>query len=188
MQRRGFCGLLGSGFLLSACAGASSPLTSYVLSMAQLQAALAGKFPRSYPLAGLLDLQLQMPQLRLLAQSNRIGARMALQATGPLLAQARNGSLDVDFALRYEAADHSIRASQLQVKQLQIDGLSARLAALLNDYGSQLAEKSLQDVALHQLRPADVAKLDRLGVRPGAISVLPHGVSVGLVPQSAAAL
>ncbi|MNT68545.1 hypothetical protein D3C72_2067880 [compost metagenome] len=52
---------------------------------------------------------------------------------------------------------------------------------MLNTYGPTLAEQSLQEVVLHQLRPQDLAMADVLGLRPGSITVTDQGLVIGFV-------
>lgn len=166
--------------LLASCASAEP---GYTISTQQLQQALAGRFPRNYPLAGLLDLELQAPRLTLLPERDQINAQFDLVATGPLLARRHTGLFDVDFALRYEPADRSIRAHKLHVNTLRIDGLRPPAAELLQRYGPQLAEQSLREVVLHQLRDKDLAPITRMGLQPEGISVTPRGLLVRLGPR-----
>lgn len=166
--------------LMAGCAAAQP---SYTITTQQLQQALAERFPRSYPLGGLLDLQLQAPQLTLLPERNQINAVLDLAATGPLLARRHTGVLDVDFGLKYEATDRSIRAHNLQLKALRVDGLKPQAAALLQQYGQQLADQSLRGVVLHQLRPKDLATVEGLGLQPESISVTPRGLLVRFGPK-----
>lgn len=84
---------------------------SYKVSANQLAQAIGKRFPRSYPVSGLFNLEAQAPQLRFMTEQNRLGAEMAMQALGPALRRAYPGVFDVDFALRYEASDLTIRAS-----------------------------------------------------------------------------
>lgn len=186
MQRRTLLATLAAACTLAALAGCASAQPSYTISAAQLQQALAKRFPRSYPVAGLLDLQLQQPRLTLLPERNQLNAVLDLAATGPLL-QARRytGAFDVDFGLRYEPSDHSIRAHNLRVNALRLDGLQPPAAALLQRYGQQLADQSLREVVLHQLTGADLALADGLGVQPQSITVTPRGLVVRLGAQAA---
>ena len=57
----------------------------YPVSLAQMQQAVAKRFPRRYPVQGLLDLDLQTPRLHLLPEQNRLRAEMAVAAAGPAL-------------------------------------------------------------------------------------------------------
>ena len=81
MQRRHLFALCA----LPVFAACASRMPSYTVTAAHLQAALAARFPRRQPVAGLAELELQAPRLRLLPEENRVGAELALQAFGGLL-------------------------------------------------------------------------------------------------------
>ena len=176
MRRRHLLSLAASPLtLLCACAAAQP---SYTVSLRQMQQALDGRFPRSYPVAGLLDLQLQTPRLALLPERNQINAVADVQASGPLLRRSHGGTFDVDFALRYEPSDRTLRAHDLRVNALRLDGLKPQAAQALALYGQQLADQSLREVVLHQLQPKDLALADGLGVQPESITVTSQGLVV----------
>lgn len=153
----------------------------YTVTAEQLQQVVAQRFPRRYPVAGLMDLAMQAPVLRLLPEQNRLSAGMVVEATGPALRRSQTGLFEVDFALRYEASDRTIRAYQLRFRRLHFAGLLPAASELLNLYGPALAEQSLQEVVLHQLRPQDLAMADGLGMQPGSITVTDAGLVIGLV-------
>jgi hypothetical protein len=156
---------------------------SFKVSAEQLEKAIAQRFPRRYPAGGLFDINVQAPQLRLLPELNRLGAQMVVDAGGPALRRSYTGAFDLDFALRYEAADQSIRASQLRVNSLRFDDLPPRPAALLDAYGPTLAEQTLQDAVLHQLQPKDLALADTMGLEPGNITVTRQGLVINFVTK-----
>jgi hypothetical protein len=52
---------------------------------------------------------------------------------------------------------------------------------LLATYGPALAQQSLKEVVLHQLRPQDLALADGLGLQPGSITVTDKGLLIGFV-------
>lgn len=149
------------------------------VSAAQLQLMVAQRFPLRYPIAGVLNMDVQAPLLRLLPQQNRLGAEMVIEAAGPALNTSRKGTLEVDFALRYEASDRTVRAHQLRYKQLRIADLTPAGNDLLNLYGPAIAQQALQEVILHQLRPQDLALADDLGLQPASITVTDSGLVVG---------
>ena len=180
MHRRQILTHLGAASL-ALLAGCASAQPGYTITTRQLQQALAERFPRSYPLAGLLELQLQTPHLTLLPERNQVNAVLDLAATGPLLARSHGGVFDVDFGLRYEPADRSIRAHDLRVNALRLDGLTPQAAQALALYGQQLADQSLREVVLHPLRPQDTALFEGLGLQPGPITVTDKGLVVELV-------
>lgn len=156
---------------------------SYTVSSEQLQEAVAQRFPMRYPVGGLLNLDLQAPRLRLLPDVNRLGTEMVVKAAGPALRRSYAGTFDLDFALRYEASDQSIRAHQLRVNWLRFAGLPPGPSELLDAYGPALAEQALQEVILHRLRPQDLMLADGMGLEPGAITVTAKGLVIGFVTK-----
>lgn len=154
---------------------------SYTVPLAQLQEMVATKFPRNVPVQGLVELTVQTPQLRLLPEVNRLGATMVVDAAGAALRRSHAGTFDVEFALRYEASDRTLRAHQLKLGRLDFPTLKPAVTELLNAYGPLLAEQSLREVTLHQLRPQDTAVFDGLGLQPGPITVTAKGLSVAFV-------
>ncbi|WP_395056883.1 DUF1439 domain-containing protein [Polaromonas sp.] len=181
MKRRQWLLLLPTAFVVAATSAHAQP--SYTVTSAQLQQAVAEKFPMRYPVGGLLALTLQPPRLRLLPEQNRLGTVMVVDAAGPALSSSSSGNFDVDFALRYEASDQSIRAHKLKVNTLSLSGLPPGPAALLQAYGPSLAEQSLLEVVLHKLQPKDLMLADGLGLEPGAITVTARGLVIGFVPK-----
>ncbi|UUZ72190.1 DUF1439 domain-containing protein [Polaromonas sp. P1(28)-8] len=172
--------LCGAGFLALPDARAQP---SYTVSSEQLQEAVAQRFPRRYAMGGLLDLTLQAPHLRLLPEQNRLGTEIVIDAAGPALARNSAGTFDVDFALRYEASDQSIRAHQLRVNSLRLSGLPPGPAALLEAYAPALANQTLLEVVVHKLRPQDLMLADGLGLEPGTITVTAKGLVIGFVTK-----
>ena len=157
----------------------------YTVSAEQLQQAVATRFPLRYPVGGLLDLNVQTPRLRLLPETNRLATDMVVQAAGPVLGRSYNGTFEVDFGLRYEASDQTIRAQQLRVNTLRFPELPPGPAELLAAYGPALAEQTLQNVVLHQLRPQDLALTDTMGLQPDTITVTTQGLVIGFAAKPA---
>ncbi len=151
------------------------------VSTGQLQQALARRFPLRYPAAGLFDLHVRTPHLRTLPDQNRLLAEMAIEASGPALHRAHEGSFDVDFTLRYEASDRTLRAQDLRLSRLRFPTLRPDVVKLLDAYAPALAAQSLQEVVLHQLQPQDLKAIDAMGMQPGPITVTDTGLVIGLV-------
>jgi len=187
MKRRLFIAAAGLLALqLTACslvpAAAAQP--SYTVSFAQLQRAMERRFPRRYPVRGVLDVEIDVPQLRLLPDVNRVGARFTIRASGPLLQRPRGGNVDLDFALRYEPSDRTIRAYQIQVDRGQVEGLRPDATELLDAYVRASASDSLAEVVLHQLQPKDLALANTMGLEPGNITVTADGLAIGFAPKA----
>jgi hypothetical protein len=155
--------------------------SGYPVSLAQMQQAVETRFPRRYPVQGLLDLDLKTPRLHLLPEQNRLRAQMAVEAAGPALNRRHQGSFDVDFALRYEASDRTLRAHQLRLARLEFPTLQPRVTEMINLYAPTLADQSLREVVLHELTAKDLAAVDAMGMQPGAITVTDKGLVIGLV-------
>lgn len=181
MQRAAACTVALVAGVLAAPRVQAQP--SYTVSLAQLHEVVAQKFPRSVPVQGLIDLTLQAPQLRLVPAANRLGALMAVNAAGPALRRSHAGSFDVEFALRYEPSDRTLRAHQIQLGRLDFPSLKPSVTELLNAYGPALAAQSLGEVTLHQLRPQDTALFDAMGLQPGPITVTDKALVVGFVQK-----
>jgi len=162
---------------------APQPPPHYNVSAAQLQAGVAQRFPMRFPVQGLMNLDVQVPQLRLLPAVNRLGAVMDVVAAGPALERTHQGTLDVEFALRYEPTDRTVRAHQLRFRRLLFPTLQPSVVALLNTYGPALAQQTLLEVVVHTLRPQDLALPDGLGMQPGSITVTDAGLTIGFVPK-----
>jgi hypothetical protein len=170
---------------LGSAAGRASAAGGYRVSARQLQQALSARFPLRYAMPGLLELTLGEPLLHLLPQHNRLGTLLPLAAAGPVLRDSYRGELDLDFGLRYEGADQSIRAHGLRVQSLRVDGLPPRSAAVLQQAATELARQHLPEVVLHRLAPRDLALADTMGLQPGAITVTADGLLVGFVNKAA---
>jgi hypothetical protein len=155
----------------------------YTVTKAQLQTALTQRFPLRYPVPGLLDLDLQSPQLQLLPEQNRLSVELAVQAAGPALQRSHAGTFALEFGLRYEATDRTIRATQLRLQRLQFPTLQPGVVALLNTYAPALAEQSMTEVVLHQLQAKDLALADVMGLQPGSITVTDAGLVIGFVSK-----
>ena len=170
---------LALGATVSARAATAAP--SYLITTGQLQEVLAQRFPMRYQVPGLFDLDVAQPQLHLLPELNRVASEMSVGVAGPALRRSYSGEFDLDFALRYEPSDQTIRAHSLQVHSLRFAGLPANAAAVLDAYGAALARQSFGEVVLHQLRPRDLALADAMGLQPGDITVTREGLRIGFV-------
>lgn len=165
-------------------ASAGMGLSGYTVSLGELLALLSERFPQHYPLAGLAELELRPPALALRPETNRLRARLPMVLSGPALPLPREGVLEVEFGLRYAPEDRSIRAHDIALQALEMDGLEPATAALLQFWAPRLARRSLREVVLHRLEPKDLALLDGLGLQPGAITVTTQGLSIGFVRRA----
>ena len=172
------------GLAATGSSGKSLP-SSFSVSTAKLQSMLAQRFPKQYPVAGLLQVQLQTPNLTMLAERNAVNALLDAQLSGPVLKGSFTGQLNVDFALRYEPTDRTLRAHQIKLNSLQMDGLAPAMTEMLTTYAAALADQALGQVVLYQLQDKDLALVDAMNMEPGAITVTPDGLTVTMVQKNA---
>ena len=183
MNRRSLLATLACLAAATTACGVALAQPAYTVSQQQLQRVLQDRFPLRYPVGGLLEVELLAPGLRLLPELNRVAAELPVEAAGPALRRRYTGLVDVDFAMRYEATDKSIRAHRIRVNAVRMEGLSREGARLLDGYLRQLSEQALVEVVLHTLRPQDLALATTMGFEPGEITVTPQGLTVRFVPQ-----
>ena len=162
----------------------AGPQPQHTASIDVLQRTVAERFPVRYPVGNLFDLDVQAPRLRLMPESNRLGAAMQIYAAGPALRRPHTGLFDLDFGLRYEARDQTLRARNPRVNVLRLDDMPPRNAELIETFGPALAQEALQDMVLHRLRPRDLALADAMGLEPGEIEVTPRGLVIHFVAKA----
>lgn len=181
MLRRCFLlsSLVSTTLLSTACSGKSLP-RNVIVSAEKLQQTVAQRFPRPYPVAGLLQLQLLAPRLQLLPQSDLLKAQLTAKLSGPVLKQSYDGRMEADFALRYQGSDRTVRAQRVKVHSLALDGLPPALTEMLNTYGPSIAEQALGDMVLYQMQEKDLALMDALDMQPGVIRVTTQGLEIAL--------
>ena len=150
----------------------------YTVSAQQLQQAVSKRFPLRYAVRGLLQFSVREPELRLLPEVNRVATLMAIEVEGPALARASNGEFAVDFALRYEPSDQSIRARGLRVLSLRVAGLQAPYPALLDAVRDVLAQQAFGEIVLHRLGQKELGLADTMGLEPDTITVVPEGLAI----------
>lgn len=182
MNRR--CWLALASMLLAACAGLGVP-RSITLGEAELQAQLAKRFPMQRSLLDTFELNLYEPRLRLDPQARRLATDLALQASDQRSGRSLQGRLSLDYALRYEPSDATIRLVQPRFQSLDFDaapGLPPRQAELLRRMGIPLAERLLEDLVLYRVPAERLDKLKAAGFRPGTLQVTPAGVEITIEP------
>jgi hypothetical protein len=178
MRRRALALLLPS-LLLAACA--SGPRTLEI-PRAQLEAALARRFPIETRAGDLFSFKVAQPQLALLPESNRLRLDFDVEAMNRVVPRAVRGALSLSFALRWEASDASIRLTQVRAERFDVQGLPESLRRELQPLGIAVAERVLEDMSLRTFRPDELARAQ--GYTPGAIRVTPTGVLIELLPPA----
>ena len=167
--------------VLASCAGVFGPRTVEV-PQAQLEQMLARRFTMTQRVLEIFDVTVSAPRLRLLPESNRVATDFDVGSTDRLLRAQHRGMLSLSFGLRFEAADNTLRVTQVRVERVLIDGAPGPLQRQLERLGTLVAEQSLDDQVIHTLRPKDVEALQGRGYRPSELRVTPRGLLVTLLP------
>ena len=171
---------------MSACSQAVP--TKISVTQAQLEQGLQGHFPKQLPIAGLLQFEMQQPQLALLPQTNQLHTVLKVQLSGSALRTVFSGEMQVRFGLAYDGRDRTVRAQRVEVLSLSLPEANPAIADMVQTYGLKLAQQALQGFALYTVPEQDLALADSLGLQPGAITVTAEGLDVAIEskPQSAA--
>ena len=162
---------------LAGCAGLFGPPTVR-LSESELHRLAQRAFPVQRRVLEVMDTTVANPRLRLLPDTNRIGALLDIGARDRLFGGVWQGQLDFDAGLRWEPADQSVRLAQVKVLDLRLatSGNAARSPG--ERLGAALAERVLEDFTLYRLSNERAAELQRQGLVPQAVTVTARGVEI----------
>ncbi len=132
-------------------------LSEYSATRAELQAELANRFPLQQRYAEVFTVTLREPQLGLDPANNRLGITALLDLASPLLhPPGVKGLVSVSSALRYDAPARAVRLVEPRAERIEMQGLSGRDAARLQQIGALVAQELLRDQALHTFDAKDL--------------------------------
>lgn len=159
------------------CAGFGAAAT-VTLHADDIQALLQKSFPRERRLLDAVDVSIAAPRTRLLPDSNRIGAVLDVQARERIFGGSWSGRLDFDAALRWDAAEQSVRLTQVRVQDLMLTSAGNATRSSTERLGAAVAERMLEDLSLYRLKPERAAQLQQKGYAPSAVTVTSRGVEI----------
>jgi len=181
----------GLGLATRAAHAADTPLPagarSISISQAQLQQAVAAKFPLARSWQGMVVIQLQKPSVQLLAASNSLRAAFDIWVTEKLMGNEYPGQMTLDFGLAFHDADASIRLHNVRVQQLQMQGVPAAYQGMFQTYAPRLAEQVLQGLLVYELPASQRMLLQGLGYTVERMQVQEQGLRIVLAPKTATA-
>lgn len=176
-NRRLLCINLAAGALLGGCAHFGGP-PRIILDADDIARLLDRQFPQDRRVLDVLDVTLQAPQVRLLADRNRLAAELDIGVRERLLGGRWKGQLDFDAALRWEPRDRTLRLHQARVSDLRLAGAVAEARTPAERLGAALVERVLEDMVLYTL-PAERAEAYRAsGVAPAGVAITARGVEI----------
>lgn len=173
--------VLGGG--LAGCAQLGALPTGFKLSAQQLNQWLSQLFPYTERIAGLLDLSLQSPELRLLPESNRLGTDLQLALGERITGQKLSGSLGLDSGLRFDPEAMAIRLQDVRVQRLDLEQLPTAQRKLVNQYAPRVAELLLDGAPVYRFPVERQDLMRRLGLAVNQLRVQPDGLHVDLLPR-----
>jgi hypothetical protein len=175
------------GSWLLACTGApllsSLAPGSVTVSSERLQEAISQRFPIKQRLAEVLELEVLPPRLSLLPDSNRLATEIDLNVADRLIGGRYRGSMALDFGLRFEPSDNTIRMTGARVNRVSLAGVPEPYQTAIARNAPRLAERLFDNRVLHQFSDKDLRLVNGIGLEPGEITVTPQGLRVSLVPR-----
>ena len=168
--------------LLSGCAGLMGT-HDVDISESQLTLLLARQFPMERKVLEVIDLNITNPQLTLIPQGNRVGTELDVTALDRLFGSSAMGHVKLDYGLRFEPSDHTIRMTAVRVRELTLSSGSNNLRGAAQRIGGLVAENALQDMVLYRMKPAQADEMDRLDLVASPITVTPQGLHMSVSPR-----
>jgi hypothetical protein len=172
------------GLAFCAFSQAAPGSKSYTVPPAQMQEAVAKRFPVQKRLADILDIKVETPRLTLLPEANRVGTELDLNFFDRLGGRRYTGTMSLDYGLRFERSDSSVRLTNVRVKSVKLANLPEPYNSALAGALPGLAEQLLADYPVHTFSEQDMMLVGGLGFEPGEIKVTPTGLRVTLDPMN----
>jgi hypothetical protein len=184
LRRLGIAGAVCAGALglLSGCASLVGT-RDVDISESQLTLLLARQFPMERKVMEVIDLNIANPQLELMPQGNRIGTELDVTALDRLFGSTAMGHVKLDYALRFQPADHTIRMTQVRVRELTLSSGSNNLRGAAQRIGGLVAENALENLVLYRMQPSQADEMDRLDLVASPITVTPRGLHMTVSPR-----
>ena len=174
--------LLGIALLLAGCGGLFGP-RSIEVPQTRLEQLIASRFPYRTTVVGVLDVTVDTPRLRLLADANRIASDLDIVVGERLFGNTYRGSITLSHGLRFEPSDSTVRLTNVSVDRFVLDGVPASWQEQLQRVGLVLSDQSLKELIVYTLRPQDVETMHSYRRHPGEVRVTPAGLLIMLVPD-----
>ena len=168
--------------LLSGCAGLLGT-HDVDISESQLTLLVARQFPMERKVMEVIDLDITNPVLTLIPQGNRVGTELDVAAVDRLFGNTATAHIKLDYGLRFQPSDHTIRMTQVRVRELTLASGSSNLHGAAQRIGGLVAEGALENLVLYRMKPAQADEMDRLDLVASPITVTPQGLHMSVSPR-----
>ena len=175
-------GVLALLALLSGCAGLIGT-HDVDISESQLNLLLARQFPMERKVLEVIDLNISNPLIQLIPESNRVGTELDVTALDRLFGSSAMGHGKLDYGLRFQPSDHTIRMTQVRVRELTLSSGSNSLRGAAQRIGGLVAENALENLVLYRMKPAQADEMDRLNLVASPITVTARGLHMTVSPK-----
>jgi hypothetical protein len=146
--------LIAASLFLTSCATLLGP-REVEIPLAQLQEAIANRFPFNSRYLQLLDVKVSNPHVTLQPESSRILTSMDTSIMPPFMNTAWAGNFAVSGQLRFDPTRNALVLAEPRVENFMVHGLDPLYANQIGRIGSFLAEELLKDVPLYAFQPND---------------------------------
>jgi len=153
------------------------------ISESQLTVLMARQFPMERKVMEVIDLNITNPVLTLIPQDNRVGTELDVTAIDRLFGSTALGHVKLDYGLRFQPSDHTIRMTQVRVRELSLSSGSNNLHGAAQRIGGLVAENALENLVLYRMKPAQADEMDRLNLVASPITVTPQGLHMSVSPK-----
>jgi hypothetical protein len=153
------------------------------ISESQLTVLMARQFPMERKVMEVIDLNITNPVLTLMPQANRVGTELDVTAVDRVFGSTALGHVRLDYGLRFEPSDHTIRMTQVHVRELTLSSGSSNLHGTAQRIGGLVAEGALENLVLYRMKPAQADEMDRLNLVASPITVTPQGLHMSVSPR-----
>ena len=153
------------------------------ISATVLRQALAARFPLGFSVPGLFHSRVDAGDFVLLPQRQRLGTTLLATVKDLSTGRVYTGDLALTFALRYDAADRTVRAHRIELARLRSPELPPDAAGALQALLDGVVRNAVAEVVLHRFSPEELQFTDVMGLQPGKLTIEPDGVEVWFEPR-----
>jgi hypothetical protein len=161
---------------------AKETMRSITLSQGELQGLLDRQFPQTRRVYEIFDVRMSQPKVRLLpgvgADRGRLGTDLALEASERITGRRAGGNLSLDYGLRYEPSDGTVRLTNVRVNDAKLELGSQVLSGQTARLGGLLAERLLDDFEVYRFPAERLNALKKFGFNTANIAVTSSGVEM----------
>jgi Protein of unknown function (DUF1439) len=156
------CMMAGCALLAGCGYGFSDGKLTMDFSPLQLQNAIAPKFPVENCPTPITCIKLQNPKVTLPENSDRI--QLNFDAVVTLLQQPITGTAVVSAKPRYQNTSGEVFLDNTLIQDIQMPGVSANVTKAITQYGSALAQLTLERTPIYSFKNASAEKIAKMGI------------------------